>query len=866
MADPETLKSPLLTTPREPFQSFVYPTDGGSPQNTSPTHTPTILERRAEYMDGPSSPLFRLDQLTNDINQAGAVIGVLSLFCSYIRPLRPLSALGIGVLSNPGVAFTLLVSGGYSLYRQTPYAFEAFGRIAGSYPDKSPNSRAEDMLSVAGYGLGALGFAVGANSFIQGGRAYSGYLSQLESKGVPTLLARQIAWKKADSLRRAFQDPEVWVLFARSSPELSESRRLLYSRLGKFTNHALLEGSAVVGVGQLGVGLEKMFQKSKRGEEVQAKEVFSLLLNTASQVSPGVTMLLYRAGRGSRGSNLGPVLAQDLSESLYRDPKNTAWAHREMERGIPPLSVDQEKLFMQQAHADLLKVEKMVEELRTLEAPKPTQPVSSGSSFLVPQRISPTSVVSPKKGVPFTTPEDWSRVSIEDFHRLYSEGALKPSDVWQIILQHPSTKNGAIFPRALDEGLLGWRLSRLVKESDRRFANGTPRPLEGIFVAVKDIFPGVDGVMNLGSRTARVTGVGRSPVVDILLEMGAIPLPVGLVAAANGGSGEHAAWGYIPHPVREGFDPAGSSSGTAYVVGKKDFPVNVGVGSDIGGSVTAPAGACDLFGFVPPRGLISTYNMVSSAIFLERIGVLAQFSKDGMMLSRLLSRNFGADPHQRYQNPGMFYQTSPKKPVIVYLEEPLAPPTPGTEPKFSPESLANFQRQMNLYRRLGFEVIGLDSRWNVISEVPFLLYPYDAYAASTFTHTNPLQRNPFQPPRVTLDNNLYLRLPKGDISVRFGLFERTRSFSLLLESLLMEKLGSGYVIASPSVEAIPTPEIQAGKAGPQWDNHDRVTMLKNRVDAFGQINLPTANWKGRHVGITFTGPLPELMHFVDSKP
>jgi Asp-tRNA(Asn)/Glu-tRNA(Gln) amidotransferase A subunit family amidase len=773
--------------------------------------------------------------------------------------------MGIGVLSNPGVAFTLLLSGGYSLYRQTPYTFEAAWRLTGAYPSNSPNSRAEDLLSVAGYGLGLLGFAVGANAFIQGGKAYSGYLSQLESKGVPNLLARQIAWKKADSLRRAVQDPEIWVLFARSSPELSESRRLLYSRLGKFTNHALLEGSAVVGVGQLGVGLEKMYEKSKRGEDVKAKEVFSLLLNTASQVSPGVTMLLYRWGRGNRGSNLGPILAHELSDAFYRDPKNTTWDHREVERGIPFLSVDQEKIFMQQGHQDLLNAERMAEELRPLEPPKPTQPAAPGSSFLIPQRILSTPASSKPNAVPFTKPEDWSRISIEDFHRFYSDGSLKPSDVWRIILQHPSTKNGAIFPRTLDEGLLGWRLNRLVKESDRRFANGNPRPLEGIFVAVKDLFPGVDGVMNLGSKTARVTGVGKAPLVDILLEMGAIPLPVGLVAAANGGSGEHAAWGYIPHPVREGFDPAGSSSGTAYVVGKKDLPVNVGIGTDIGGSVTAPAGAC-MFGFVPPRGLISTYNMVSSAIFLERVGVLAQSSKDGMMLGRILSRNFGADPHQKFQNPGMLYQAAPQKPVIVYLEEPLAPTPSGSEPKFSPESVANFQRQMNLYRRMGFEVIGLDSRWNVISEVPFLLYPYDAYAASTFTHTNPLQRNPFQPPRVTLDSNLYLRLPKGDISVRFGLFERARSLSVLLESLIMEKLGSGYVIASPSVEALPTQEIQNGKAGPKWDNHDRVSMLKNRVDAFGQINLPTANWKGRHVGITFTGPLPELMHFVDSKP
>jgi hypothetical protein len=250
--------------------------------------------------------------------------------------------------------------------------------------------------------------------------------------------------------------------------------------------------------------------------------------------------------------------------------------------------------------------------------------------------------------------------------------------------------------------------------------------------------------------------------------------------------------------------------------------------------------------------------MVPFATFLDRVGVISQNSKDGMMLGRILSRSVGDDPHQVYQNPGMLYQPSPQKPAILYLEESLS--------AASAESAANFQRRLNLYRHEGFEVVGLDSRWNFIAEVPFLLYPLDAYPAFAFTHTNPLLRNPFEPPRRTLDGNLYLRLPKGGIALRFGLFDKARSLSGLFESLVKEKLGEGFVLASPSVEAIPTAEINGGTAGVRLDGHDRITMVKNRINSWGQVNLPTRNWRGQHVGITFSGPLPALMHFVEPKP
>jgi hypothetical protein len=223
-----------------------------------------------------------------------------------------------------------------------------------------------------------------------------------------------------------------------------------------------------------------------------------------------------------------------------------------------------------------------------------------------------------------------------------------------------------------------------------------------------------------------------------------------------------------------------------------------------------------------------------------------------MTLARYLSRVVGDDPHQRFENPGMLYQPSSQKPVVAYLEDIVR--------AASPEAQVHFSNQLEKFREQGHGVVPLDSQWNFLSEVPFLLYPLDAYPATAFTHTNPLHPNPLEPPRRTLDQNLVIRLPKAAISLRFGLFDRARSLSNRYHKIVNEKLGEGVVLLSPSTESIPTLDLFQQKAGARLDGHDRITMPKNRIPDWGQVSLP--NQENNAVGITVTGHLPDLMHFV----
>jgi len=208
----------------------------------------------------------------------------------------------------------------------------------------------------------------------------------------------------------------------------------------------------------------------------------------------------------------------------------------------------------------------------------------------------------------------------------------------------------------------------------------------------------------------------------------------------------------------------------------------------------------------------------------------------------------------RYENPGMLYQPSPGKPKVAYLEDVWS--------AASPEARSHFTARIEALRAQGHEVIALGPEWNFLSEVPLILYPMDAYPAAAFTHTNPFRNNPFEPPRRTLDENLLVRLPKAAISLRFGLFDRSRSLSERYRQTVAEKLGDDVVLLSPSTEAIMTDDLIQQRAGAKLDGHDRITMPKNRIPEWGQLSLP--NPENQAIGIAAAGRLPDLMRFYEA--
>jgi aspartyl-tRNA(Asn)/glutamyl-tRNA(Gln) amidotransferase subunit A len=182
--------------------------------------------------------------------------------------------------------------------------------------------------------------------------------------------------------------------------------------------------------------------------------------------------------------------------------------------------------------------------------------------------------------------------------------------------------------------------------ADERLARGETLPLDGIPIAVKDLFCTKGILTTAGSHI--LDGFHppyESTVTEKLWRGGAVMLgKANLDEFAMGSSTTTSWYGPVENPWRRTGDnrplvPGGSSGGSAAAIAAR--AALAATGTDTGGSIRQPASFCGIVGLKPTYGRCSRWGVVAYASSLDHPGPMARTVRDVAIVLRVMA---GHDP------------------------------------------------------------------------------------------------------------------------------------------------------------------------------------------------------------------------------
>lgn len=184
------------------------------------------------------------------------------------------------------------------------------------------------------------------------------------------------------------------------------------------------------------------------------------------------------------------------------------------------------------------------------------------------------------------------------------------------------------------------------KASDARRSAGDAKALDGIPMAIKDLFC-TDGVQTTAASKILEGFIPQyeSTVTANLFGDGVVMLgKANLDEFAMGSANTTSYFGNVINPwKREGDDsdlvPGGSSGGSAAAVAAR---IAMGAtGTDTGGSIRQPAAFCGITGIKPTYGRCSRWGTIAFASSLDQAGTFARSVEDNALMLQSMS---GFDP------------------------------------------------------------------------------------------------------------------------------------------------------------------------------------------------------------------------------
>ena len=224
----------------------------------------------------------------------------------------------------------------------------------------------------------------------------------------------------------------------------------------------------------------------------------------------------------------------------------------------------------------------------------------------------------------------------------FRSGDLSPVELMNALIRHAEENDARINSLTYQYFENALKQSRAA-ENRFRGKGASPRPLEGIPVAIKDSghlkgHPTSGGSLATGNEPQQYT----SPVNQRVLESGAIVHARTATPEFSSATFTHSKrWGVTRNPWNDQYTPGGSSGGAGSSLAA-GF-TTLATGSDIGGSIRIPASCCGVVGYKPPHGR----NPVDPPFNFDRYchtGPMARSVRDAILLQNVMCGPCAGDP------------------------------------------------------------------------------------------------------------------------------------------------------------------------------------------------------------------------------
>ncbi len=177
----------------------------------------------------------------------------------------------------------------------------------------------------------------------------------------------------------------------------------------------------------------------------------------------------------------------------------------------------------------------------------------------------------------------------------------------------------------------------MAKKSDEKLARGEGGKMEGIPVAIKDLFC-TEGVLTTAASHILdgFTPQYSATVYENLATEGAVMLgKANMDEFAMGSANTNSYYGAVKNPRDTERVAGGSSGGSAAAVAAN---IAMGaLGTDTGGSIRQPASFCGIVGIKPTYGRCSRWGTIAFASSLDQAGVMTKTVRDAAIMLEAIS-------------------------------------------------------------------------------------------------------------------------------------------------------------------------------------------------------------------------------------